>query len=1064
MKKTVIVVTSFLVFLGLVQARAEEFFGVRLPNHVQSIEDLRLTYGDGPDAFSAGVFLLEFLKVQKNDLVWVSLSPKAKPFTVISPVIADTLVGKELLKYDLKLKRDAMEWLSRQGIWKEESLFRCWIEPSRVWIEENDNKNAWIVKQIDLFVQVELLGQKFMPEWAQKLKDYLTKKINYGAEYAGLRDIVRAWVLSRFLMRYGMGYDLSPVAWSKMKILERYRKLFGSDAVIGGVILRGEIDVEEKTGETKRYRWERFSDYFGVGFYKVKFYNEETWESEDVDSVKLRVFLKNKQEAEYLAKLMYDFDRVPKEFLREIFEDFFSKEASEALIDFVEERLKGLQRLRIFSFPSKGHDLYGLSVLKRDKKAGMILMSEDCFEGVNLNKKGKYVLIYEIVQQALSFNREVVEMKYLENKATYFEAVLRSPNREQVLLRRKDIEELFGNDGANEYKWRSLFSRMGPLGNFATVIFGGAQKERSVNRLIMVMLAKSKEPIQVANRWIAMGHELLFDRLRKMKDELECFRVFNDYLFEHYCSAHFRLDIIREIRAQDFSPDEISELLEFLDVAYDCFGPHMLNPMPKDPKQLKWAYKKFWSAVYRSVIYYRGLIAKNKEDYKEGIKLIKNWLSRYKEERKEWAGRKSIYYFYSNLSIFFTSPKNVKAWNIVNKASLMPLISPPNLMYFFLRFSSELLANQVFTYPSESIYDYDLSTGKLTINSENVFLFPPISTKLFARWNTDKLVDFVNSIVILPELKERLTWFIQKKGISIEIRSFDFIPGETPLYIDLENKIIFLPEVVFRIEESDDLRNELILLSLLELAFQEGMSIRDLISLDEVEKDERLLWRYGYNLYLENEKLTRGLAWFFWMINMKRRGGEDYREKIICDLLFYQGRITMVDRKGKEKWLARKMREAMRFGKESFWTEKVLPSLISGKSVSSSRYNKTLFATISLLKDIANGKGSIYGTLKDRTWFKDVFLPTLERCEKYLTNSPIFVRQRLASAFLISLVDAISLDVSFEDGETNKVLENMAMILAHRVSKVGWDLAFSLRNGIIKSMEKEKEKVGGIAL
>ncbi len=1063
MRGVSITLLLFLFFSGFIQAETGEFLGASLSDHARSVEDLMLTYGNGPDAFSAGIFLLEFLNVRQNNSVWVSLSPKAKPFTLVSPVLADSLVGKRLLEYDLRLKRDAMEWLGHQGEWKGNSLFRCWIEPRRVLVEKDRNGNLWVVSQVDLLVRVEVLGQRTLPDWAVRLKEHLTIRVNHAPEYAGLRDIVRAWALSRFVVGHRLDPNLSSVSWSKLKILKEYKGLFGEDSIVGGIVL-GKVEVEEQKGGGKSYNWKTFSDYFGLGFYNVRFLDEE-WRYADADSIRLQIFLGGEQKAEYLAKLIYDFDGIPEEFLRGIFEDFFSKESSEALLSFVKENLRELQRLRIFSFPDKGHDLYGLSTLSKDKETGMILLSEDCFEGTNLNKKGRYVLIYKIIEQALSSKNAIVEIRYTPNskKSTGFEVVLKSPNSREVLLRREDIEKLFSSKPDKE-RWKASFSPVSFLGNFAKVVFSGSQKERSVNRLIMAILARNRESIRSADYWMKMGHRFLFNRLEAMEGELQCFRTLNNYLLEHQCPVHLRLDIIRELKAQDFSSDDIADLLEFLDLAYDCLGPHILNPLPKDERWLKWAHKKFWSGMYRSIVYYRGLIAKNKEHYEDAMRTAEEWLMRYQKEGKEWAvGYKPIQRFYSNLGTLFTSPRDIMAWNILNQASLMPLISPFHLIYQFLTFSSDFLGNQVFTYPNDIIDNYNVNTGELTLDLENTFLLS-IPTRFIDRWNSQKLVDFVETMVVIPELKRRLKDLIREKTFSVEIRSFDFIPMEAPLHLDLKNRIIFLPEAVVGSKDSSGLKDDLILLGLLEFAFQEGMSIRDLVSLNRIEKKERLLWRYGYNLYLGKEEMTRGLSWFFWLLNMRERSGEDYREKTMYDLLFYQGRTTMLRKEHKEQWWQWKKRQAMIDGRESFWTEKILPTLAYGKPVSSSQYNKTLFRTISMLRGIASGKGSIYEVLKDRPWFRDVFLPILIKYQGYLTHSPTFLRQRLSSAFLISLVDAISLDESFEDKETNKVLENMAIVLSRRVSKVCWDLALSLRNEIIKSMEKEKENVGGIVL
>ncbi len=1051
----------FLLFFGFIQAKAGAFLGASLSDHARSVEDLMLTYGDGPDAFSAGIFLLEFLNVRQNNSVWVSLSPNAKPFTVVSPLLADTLVGKELLEYDLRLKRDAMEWLCHQGEQERNSLFRCWVEPKRVLVEKDRNGNSWVVSRVELLIRVEVLGQKTLPDWAVKLKEHLTMRVNHAPEYAGLKDIVRAWVLSRFMVGHRLDPNLSSVAWSKLRILEEYKELLGSDAAVGGIVL-GRVEVKEQKGEKRAYDWKSFSDYFGLGFYSIRFRDEE-WKYVDADSIRLQVFLGEEQKTEYLAKLTYDFDGIPEEFLRGIFESFFSKESSEALLSFVKENLRGLQRLRIFSFPAQGHDLYGLSTLNKHEKTGLILLSEDCFEGVDLNKKGEYVLIYKILQLALSSKNAMVEMRYFGNKATDFEVVLKSPKVKKVLLRGRDIEELFA-DTPTKSRWIASFSRSS-LGDPAMVVFFGSQKERSVKRLIMAILAKHKEPVQVVDSWIKRGHKFLFDRLEETKNELQWVRTLNNYLFEHKCPAHLRLDVIRELKVQDFSFADVTDLLKFLDLAYDCLGPHMLNPLPGDEKWLKWAHKKFWSGMYRSIIYYRGLIAKNKEHYENTMRLVKEWLLRYQKEGKEWAvAYDPVHYFYSNLAILFTSPKDVLAWNMLNhQAQLMPLKLPAHIIHTFLMLCSNLLGNQAFIYPSDIVDKYDSSTGELTLDLEGTFSLP-MSTRLIDTWRSQKLIDFVETMVVIPELRQRLKEFIRGRNFSVEIRSFDFIPVETPLHLDLKNRIIFLPEAVVGSKDSSGLKDDLILLGLLEFALQEGLSIKDLVSLDRIEKDERLLWRYGYNLYLGKEKTTRGLTWFFWLLNMRERSGKDYREKVICDLLFYQGRTTLIRGEMKEQWWQWKKRQSMITGRESFWTEKILPFLVHGRPVSSVRYNRTLSMTISILKDIASGKGSIYEVLKGRPWFRDVFLPILIKYQEYLTDSPTFLRQRLASAFLISLVDAISLDESFNDEETNKVLENMAMILSRRVAKVCWDLAISLRNEIIKSMARERQDIGGIVL
>ena len=163
-----------------------------------------------------------------DDCFWVNLSPSS-PERTIGRELEGTDFGRILLAADLRLKKDACDLTNPQtktgreywdrlygkaeelGISGRIPVFnRVWIYPRPVVIAENGERMSVIDSALEVrldkmdavgpaqderFAKLQAYGAGLM---AESILPVLTKKVNEGAAYAGLREIYRALVIARW--------------------------------------------------------------------------------------------------------------------------------------------------------------------------------------------------------------------------------------------------------------------------------------------------------------------------------------------------------------------------------------------------------------------------------------------------------------------------------------------------------------------------------------------------------------------------------------------------------------------------------------------------------------------------------------------------------------------------------------------------------------------------------------------------------------------------------------------------------------------------------------------------
>ncbi len=954
-----------------------------------------------------------------------------------------------------------------------------------VWVDKDKEDTAWVVGKVKMKVKVEVLGEKELPDWAIALKRYLEGRINSSGEYEGLRDLVRAWVLSERVVCSDLEIELWPVAWSKLDILDEYKRLFASDAFVGGIKFGNpKKKIEEDVKGKKKFSVVK--NYYRLAGYKVNI-PREGWENSSQVNIEIRRKLDGKGK-NCSAELVKEFEGFPEDFLEKTVKIILKENVGTTLIKEL-KKLNKISKLRLFKFPAQiegevYHDIEGMCMLNHDKKIGGIFLSDDLFneEGKEelLKNEGKYVFLYMMVRLLLvSGPYDIVRE---EEKGKFRGIVLVNRNtREKIELLKKEELPSENKDEVIGWFYGSLFeSYLSKQESFDTKI------EREVSRFILTMVAKSGANLKEFFEWIRFGHKILLSRLEKLKGDAWLIEV-DKKLREANCPTYGRINILRELASQHFSDEQKKMLPEVILNLYDKCGPHTIfKNVRENSTEWKKVNKIFWRRMGSVVIYFRGLLKGGKEEeYKRFLDLMKNFLVLYKEKKGDslWFSKKLFKFdkvgiFYSILADLLKSPVAVITFSKLNEFAIEEkmkekkelLVFPLDFLRQFRDFYVRFLANACFTEPHDSLEEYEPSTGKITLNLEgNVSL--SFATEKLKTLNRPELESLLEEKIVKSPLKERLKEFIDEKNISLEVRTFDFMPYGTPLYLSCRGKnVLFIPRGILYSPTAQelDLENELIILALLDLAFQKGMSTEDLIEQDRTMM-EALLWRYGYYELLKKEKRTQGISWFFWIYNMRKRNGEEYINNVMRELLFYQGRIGEFPPEEREIWMQNFIKKEKEDGRESLFTKELLPNLIGKKSLviaSHKRYG--VDQARHLLTQFLNHQGKIYDVLIKRAWFSNVYLPSVRKLLDSKEKVKSAKNDRLIFALFVALADAVWLEEDILGKEIVTSIVSSAKEIASLPSKVDWNLVIWLRNEIIKAMkeqgEQEQNAKGGILL
>ncbi len=1106
-------------FLGF-SAVGEEFLGVDLSNHPKRVGELRIAYGDGPNPISSLIYLLEFVKVRKQvGSVWVSLSPKSKPFTLLSSVLMDTVAGKKMLEYDLKMKRDAMKWVSEHVGEGKEYMFRCWMEPEMVWVDKDKEDTAWVVGKVKMKVKVEVLGEKELPDWAIALKRYLEGRINSSEEYEGLRDLVRAWVLSERVACSGLEMELWPVAWSKLDILDEYRKLFASDAFVGGIGL-GEVKEENTGGDPgiKMTKGRDPFDYFRAGFYRVKIYNTGFIPS-GKENVTITIFRKGEEEKEsvgVIATIKKDFKVFPEDLLKDICLNFFSEDSAEDLVRSLKEIFSEIDRIKILRFPSykEGifHDIYGITTFSsstfrrgreekgKKNKVCYIFLSDDCFDGDGtLNETGKFVLLHEFVHAGLSQLIDSSVQVVYGRKDVALKIILKlregGKNVEKILVTGKDILKKVGEEKSK--KILDLFYR-GPIflagRGSGLSLLSRKDKEKDVNLFVIAILLRNGESLQNIMKWINFGFDLLDTKFKEVEKRDKKISDLNAFLVARHVPFELRLNIIRDIVAKNLSSEEIEGLISVLEHIYEIFAPENIvkdfDNLEEREKDVR--YMWFWKEIHLLINHYTGRIHRDRNFYLDIFNKMKELFdsSELKPQRLE----KSIPNFYSSLTSLLFSLRQtmflpIAYYCLISKGEEEKAVSWAEIVNS-ARKMSFYLVNQCVVAPEDKFDEYDPEKNILKLHLDRDYSIE-MSTDLVETLTSEELLRFIDERVRIQPLKDALKDFIKKQLPKLEVRSFGFIPFSTPLHVDPKNNCLFIPKGVLFSETAKEieLKENLVLLGILDLALQNESDMAEKISEMMDEEDlgyyDYLLWTYAEDLY-QNAEESKGIAWFLWLYNLKNKLGvgeyNSYMERLFFELMFYPGRLRTMETSSQRIRLINNMQSKLdSAGKLSDFWKDVLDLLSSNYFANLTDTRERIKNASKILLDIISasketnakiGRENIYMRLKSKPWFTEVFLPELKRYSFIISHQDFpdifrLVQDKVVSALFLALVDGLVLDGWRGDDDYKNHLREMALRIIKNPSRVSWDLVCALRGEIINKMKetnnKEKE-MGGIVL